>query len=98
MPKAATNTDEKLKNYHERAVNLCKHIASMQADLKEVISAAKENGYDGPSMRKLAKMVADDNVGEYARRQRTLDDYAVQLGIDFEAEAAKAEKEAANDD
>lgn len=76
---------EKLKSYIGRIETLEEEKAGVAADIGDVFSEAKSNGFDGKTMRqilKLRKMKANERV----EQEYMLDLYKRALGMDDTAE------------
>lgn len=79
-----TESDANLKSYFDRAVRILTEIGELNTDLKELLKAAKGDGYEPGHIRKLATLEAADAVDEYARKRAMLDTYAASIGIQLE--------------
>ena len=77
----------KLKSYIERIEKLDEEKTSLAADIRDVFSEAKSNGFDTKTMRtvvKLRKMKMNDR----AEQEYMLDLYKRALGMDGDLEEA----------
>lgn len=79
--------NEGLRQHFERMLSVAEAIVEAQADMKELVRAAKEADMDAPILRKLAMDKAKDKI---AARAATWQRYeaaaaACQLSLDFDA-------------
>ena len=80
MTQTLSNSHGHLRSIIERIERLNEEKATIQADIKEVYSEAKANGFDSRIMRqivRLRKMKPDDR----AAMEAILDTYKAALGL-----------------
>lgn len=80
-----TITANQLRSYIERIERLEEEKAGITADIRDVISEAKGNGYDAKIMRKIIKMRAM-KASERDEEEYLIETYLRALGMLPEAE------------
>jgi uncharacterized protein (UPF0335 family) len=71
---------EQLRSIVERIENLTEQKQAIAADIVEVYSEAKNNGYDVPALRKVIKIRALE-VAERQEQELVLETYLRALGL-----------------
>lgn len=71
---------DQLRSIVERIENLVEHKQAIAADIAEVYSEAKGNGYDVPALRKVIKIRALE-AAERQEQELVLDTYLRALGL-----------------
>ncbi len=88
---------DRLKSIVARIVRLEEEKAQIAADLKEIYSEAKSEGYDGPALKLIVKETLEDERKKAKRQERDeiADTYRVALGMLADTPlGAAAEREA----
>lgn len=74
-------TGDQLKSYIERIEKLEEEKANIQADVKEVYSEAKSNGFDSKIMRQLVKLRKMDSQ-DRSEQEELLHVYKAAIGME----------------
>ena len=77
---SSSKKDEKLKSFIERIERLNEEKNNITLDIKEVLSEAKDMGYDPKIMRKILILRKMD-IDERLEQEALLDTYRKALGI-----------------
>jgi len=77
------NSKEQLKSYVDRIVSLEEQKAETAADIKDVLTEAKSNGYDAAALRAVVKERMQDKAkrDKAAERAAIIDTYKAALGM-----------------
>ena len=74
-------TGQQLKSYIERIEKLEEEKQNLQADIREIYSEAKANGFDTKVMRQLIRLRAQD-PNDRSEQEELLDTYKNAIGME----------------
>jgi uncharacterized protein (UPF0335 family) len=82
-PKSGHNSNQQLKSYVERLVNLKEEKARIGEDIGELKKEAKGNGFDPRALEAIAKREMEDDDARAKREAlaEVVDTYASALGM-----------------
>jgi uncharacterized protein (UPF0335 family) len=73
-----SNTDKRLESMTNRLVNLTREKADLSADMAEIYSTAKDNGYDTKVLRRTVKVLCESHE-QRSERLRIEEESDIQL-------------------